>query len=144
MSDLLKLIRYPATSGAALLDWTLKLKYHTFPFARRKPTWKVSTPGHVADILTIGGDETGLVGGFPQEGRGSAGFLNISFKRVRLTKKTPCPSIYWGFRGSMQPTPGRFLHDPADGEDPGAGRRVARRVQRVSSPGDRLDRIGIG
>ena len=77
-------------------------------------------------------------------GEERAGFLNFSFKMVRLTKKTPCPPVYWGFQGRMQPIPGRFLHDAAEGEDPGAGRRVARRVQRVSGPGDRLDWIGIG
>ena len=95
--------------------------------------------------------KSGLVGFASQGGGGGeegAGFLNLSFKRVRLTKKTPCLPVYWGFQGSMQPIPGRFLHDPADGEDPGAGRRVARRVarrvQRVSSPGGRLARIGIG
>ena len=50
LNDLLSLLGYLAGSGAVLLEGTLKPKYHTLPFARRKPTWKVSTPGHVADI----------------------------------------------------------------------------------------------
>ena len=91
------------------MEGTLKPKYHTLPFARRKPTWKVSTPGHVADILTIGGEETGLVVVFPGEVQV---FLENSFKRVRLTKKTPCLPVYWGFQGSMQPIPGRFFARP--------------------------------
>ena len=64
MSDLLSLLGYPAGSGAALLEGTLTLKYHTFPFARRKPTWKVSTLGSVADILAAGSEEIGLGGAF--------------------------------------------------------------------------------
>ena len=76
LSDLLSLLGYPAGSGAALLEGTLELKYRTFPFARRKPTWKVSTPGHVADMFTIGGEETGPVFFFPGDG---AGVLNIIF-----------------------------------------------------------------
>ena len=83
----------------------------------------------MSDILTIGGEETGLVGFFFLGG--SAVFLHKSFKRVRLTKKTSCHPVYWGFRGSTQPISGRFLDDQVDGEDPGAGRRVARRIHGV-------------
>ena len=54
LSDLLSLLVYPAGSGAALLEETLKLKYHTFPFARKKPTWKFPVHGGVADILAAG------------------------------------------------------------------------------------------
>ena len=38
LSDLLGLLGYPSGSGAALLDGSLKLRFNTFPFARRKPT----------------------------------------------------------------------------------------------------------
>ena len=68
LSDFSCLLGYPAGPGAALLEGTLKLEYHTFPFARRQPTWKVTTSGHVADTLTVGGEETGLVVFFPREG----------------------------------------------------------------------------
>ena len=45
----------------SLLDGTLKLKSRTFPFARRKPNWRLPHPGHVVDILPTGGEEVGLV-----------------------------------------------------------------------------------
>ena len=66
-------------------------------------------------------------------------FLNRGFKRVRLTKKTPCPPVYGNFQGSIQPIPGRNLHVPVKDGDPGDGRRVARIIHEVSSPGDRFD-----
>ena len=42
LSDLLSILGYPAGSGAALLEGTLKLKYHTFPFAPKKPNLESS------------------------------------------------------------------------------------------------------
>ena len=107
------------------MDGALKLKYHTFPFARKTPTWKVPTCGSVADILAARVLEIGLGGASPGEG---VPFLHKSCKMVRLTQKTPCPPAYQGFRGSIQPILGRILQDTVDGGDPGAGRRVARRV----------------
>ena len=54
-------------------------------------------------------------------------------------------SLFIGdFRAACSRSRVGFCTTPADGEDPGAGRMVAKRVQRVSSPGGRLDRIGIG
>ena len=134
LSDLLSLLGYPGGSGAALLGGSLRLKYQTLPFARRKPTWKIPLNGGVANIIAAGGnniDHEGdvfVVGGC---------FLGKSCKRVRLTKKTSM------FGGSIRPIPGRILHDPVHDGDPGTERRVARRLL-GSSPGDRLDRAGIG
>ena len=51
LSDLLSLLGYPRGSGSALLDGTLKLRYHTVPFARRKPTWRLPTSGQVPKII---------------------------------------------------------------------------------------------
>ena len=93
LSDLLSLLGYPAGPGAALSEETLKLKYHTFPFARRKRTWKVSTPGHVADILTIGGEETGLVGGFPREEEAQVFLIKASREFDLLRKRNVSLSI---------------------------------------------------
>ena len=45
LSDLLGSLGYPKGSGSALLDGTLKLKYHTFLFERRKPNWRLTSPG---------------------------------------------------------------------------------------------------
>ena len=57
------LLGYPGGSGAASLDETLELKYHTFPFCTLEIlTGGFLKPGHVADILTTGGEDVGLVG----------------------------------------------------------------------------------
>ena len=72
-SDLLSLIWYPSGSGAALLSGTLKLKYHTVPFACKKPTWKLPSGGGVTHILTTGGEDIGLRWGI--SGGGGVRFL---------------------------------------------------------------------
>ena len=57
----------------------LSLNLKTFPCAQRKPNWKLPRLGHVADILTTGGEEVGLVrvenGGRAGGGRGFWAFL---------------------------------------------------------------------
>ena len=91
-SDLLGLLGYPCGSGAALLDGTLKLRYHTMAFARRKPTWRLPIPGQVPDIVAdFHGSVVSL--GVPHGG-GSVGgsFFSEGFKRVRLTYKNPMPN----------------------------------------------------
>ena len=45
LSDLLSLLGYPGGSGAALLSGSLRLKYQTLPFARKKPMWKIPLLG---------------------------------------------------------------------------------------------------
>ena len=44
-------------SGAALLDGSLKLRYNTIPFARKKPTWRLPSAG------TSSWDHCGFWGG---------------------------------------------------------------------------------
>ena len=80
-----------------------------------------------------------LLGGGGGSGEGS--FVKQSFKRVRLTKTTPCTKIC---RVSTRPIPDVGGHDPLGDGSPGPGSVVARRVHVVSSPGSRLDREGIG
>ena len=141
LSDLLGLLGYPAGSGGALLGGTLKLRYNTFPFARRKPTWRLPLGGMVSSIIGgFGG--SGPVSG-AREGLGPVGgvFVGKGLKRVRLTKKTPCPEIY---RVSSRPIPDAGRHDPEGVGFPGPGRVVSRKVHGGSSPGSRLDREGIG
>ena len=45
LDDLLSLLGYPSGSGAALLGNTLRLKYQSFSFAYRKPTWRIPLHG---------------------------------------------------------------------------------------------------
>ena len=81
----MSLLGYPSASGSALLNGTIKLKYYTFPFACRKPGWRLSNPGRVVDILTTGGEDVGLVTGKALGGSGgNIGFLHKGFKRVRV------------------------------------------------------------
>ena len=51
LSDFLSLLGYPAGSGRALLDGTLKLKCHNIPFARKKPTWRLPGNGQVPLVI---------------------------------------------------------------------------------------------
>ena len=53
LSDLIRLWGYPSGSGTALLDGSLKLRYNTFPFARKKPTWRLPASGHVPGLLRV-------------------------------------------------------------------------------------------
>ena len=62
---------------------------------------------------------------------------------VKVVKGSDLLRRHQCFGGSIQPIPERDFHDPGSAGDPGIGRRVARRVV-DSSPGDRLDRAGIG
>ena len=116
------------------LGGSLRLKYQTFSFAYRKPTWRIPLIGGVAKIIAAGGNDIDqerdvfVVGGC---------FLGKGCKRVRLTKKTPM------FGSSIRPIPAGILHDPVSVGDPGTGRSAARRLL-GSSPRDRLDRAGIG
>ena len=141
LSDFLGLLGYPSGSGQALLDGTLQLKYHNFPFANRKPTWRLPVEGNVS--LVTAEFQRSLV---PPEDPGMAGvrgrdFIGRRFKRVRLTKKTPrfLVSI-----GSQRPIPDREGQDPVREDSPGHGRVVVRRLRGASSPGSRQDKEGIG
>ena len=122
LGDFLSLLGYSHGSGGALLDGTLKLKYHTLPFTRRKPTWRLPVEGNVS--LVIAEFERSLVHPDDPSVGGVRGrdFLNRRFKRVRLT----------------------CLQDPVGDFSPGHGRVVVRRVHGASSPGSRLDNEGIG
>ena len=64
LCDLLGLLGYPSGSGVALLDGTLKLRYHTIACARRKPTWRLPISGQVPQLVVdFGGGE--VFGGCP-------------------------------------------------------------------------------
>ena len=61
LDDLLHLSGYPGRSVAALLAGTLKLKYCSSVVSRNRPTWGLGQPGRVVDLLTVGGEDVGLV-----------------------------------------------------------------------------------
>ena len=91
LCDLLSLLGYPSGSGSALLDGTLKLRYHTFPCARRKPTWRLPTSGQVPKLIEVFGGDVHSLRAHRFPGSVGGGFVRQSFKRVRLTEKTLCP-----------------------------------------------------
>ena len=72
------------------------------------------------------------------------GFPRARLKRVRLTQKTLRPVACGMFRGTQQPIRGHVIHSVLMDGDPMPRRRVARKIRGESSPGDRLDRAGIG
>ena len=141
LSDFLGLLGYPSGSGRPLLDGTLHLKYHSFPFANRKPTWRLPVEGKVS--LVIAEFERSLVPLIDPcvGGIGGRDFLNVRFKRVRLTKKTPRHLVS---KVSHRPIPDEGGQDPVGDASSGHGRVVARKVHGSSSPGSRLDKEGIG
>ena len=51
LSDFLGLLGYPSGSGRPLLDGTLHLKYQSFPFANRNPTWRLPVEGKVSLVI---------------------------------------------------------------------------------------------
>ena len=55
LDDLLQLFWCTATSGAALLDGSLKLRYCIVFVSRKRSTWGLVQPGRVADLLIVGG-----------------------------------------------------------------------------------------
>ena len=87
LSDLPSLLSYPSGSGNALLEGTLKLRYNTSTFARKRPTWRLPEGGRVRGIISAFRAEelAAAAGGVLDSVDGSLVFQ--SFKRVRLTKK---------------------------------------------------------
>ena len=141
LSDFLGLLGCPSGSGQALLDGTLQLRYHSFPFAKRKPTWRLPVEENVS--LVIAEFERSLVHPDDPSVGGVRGrdFLNKCFTRVRLTKKTPGHLVS---KVSTRQIPDACLQDTVGDFSPGHGRVVVRRVHGASSPGSRLDKEGSG
>ena len=97
--------------------------------------------GNVAAIVTRFRASEHISGALGDGDSDVRGFVGYSFKRVRLTKKTPCALIH---RVSAQPILDAGNHDPLGERVPGPGRVVSRKLHGESSPGSRLDREGIG
>ena len=116
---------YPACCGGALLDGSLKLRYHNFPFARKTPTWRLPKGRNVPGIIASFEVDAPLGGVHGVLGSDGRSFVRQSFKRVRLTKKTPCPAVY---RVSARPIPDVWDHDPLGDGSPGPGRVVSGRL----------------
>ena len=52
---------WPPGSAPALLGGTLPLRYCAAMFARQVPTWRLPPSDKVADLVTDGGEEVGIV-----------------------------------------------------------------------------------
>ena len=57
----LLLLRYPPGSAPALLSGILPLKYFAARFASKVPAWRLPLRGSVANLVTDGGEEVGIV-----------------------------------------------------------------------------------
>ena len=61
LNELLLLFRYLANSGVAVLNGVPSLRQCATRFVTRAPTWFMPSVGHVADLITEGGEDVGLV-----------------------------------------------------------------------------------
>ena len=96
LHELLLLFRFPARSAPALLGGDLPLMYCAAGFANKLPTWRLPPGGSVADLITEGGVEAGIVHFEP----GGDGVDWVSGgKRVGLNRKTPAHLVRHGFFG---------------------------------------------
>ena len=145
LGDLLSLLGYPSGPGIALLDGTMKLKYHTFSFACRKPSWRLPHPGHVVHILTTGGEDVGLVGGEPFDGSGGSVVFSTEVSGGSDSlRKTGAQSLMEDLRVFYsQPLVGRIM-TLWRMEVGGIGGGLPGGFIGVSSPVGRPDREGIG
>ena len=65
LNELLVLFQYIPRSASAQLDGTLPLRYCAARFATKVPTWRWSPGGAVADLVTEGDEEVGIVHAVP-------------------------------------------------------------------------------
>ena len=89
LDDLLSLCGYPSGSGQSLVDGSLRIRYCSAYFSRKKPTGGLPHFGGVAALVSVVGVHPPVVGLW---GSGDVSGLGISDnggrKKIRLTKKT--------------------------------------------------------
>ena len=89
MDDLLSLFGYPSGSGQFLVDGSLRMRYCSAYFSRKKPTWGLPHSGGVAVLVSAVDTHPSVVG---LSGSGDVSSLgNIDSggrKKILLTKKT--------------------------------------------------------
>ena len=62
MDDLLSLFGYPSGCGQSLVDGSLRMRYCSANFSRKKPTWWLPPVGGVADLVSAVGVHPPVVG----------------------------------------------------------------------------------
>ena len=89
LDDLLSLFGYPSGSGQFLVDGSLRMRYCSANFSRKKPTWGLPHSGRVAVMVSAVGTHASVLG---LSGSGDVSSLgnidNDGRKKIRLTKKT--------------------------------------------------------
>ena len=98
------LYRYPPGSAAALLEGTLLLRCCAARFTSKIPSWRLTSEGSVANLVTDGGEEVGIV----QVESGGIGVHWVSGpgeggKGFRLNRKPPAHLAGTGFWGLSIP-----------------------------------------
>ena len=143
LDELLVLFGYRLSSGSALLDGTLPLRYCVTRFAHKVPTWKLHARGGVADLVDPSGgasafDRAGSSSSGSGRAGGGSGLTGPGYKRVRL--RTPVHEV---FRKSLGINLGRvFGRDCMGIEDDDAGGRQLH--DHLDFGGPAHDRKGIG
>ena len=88
LDDLLSLFGYPSGSGQSLVDGSLRMRYCSTSFSRKKNTWRLPPSGGVAALVSVA-DVHPLVVGLSGSGDVSSfgNFEGGGRKKIRLTKK---------------------------------------------------------
>ena len=111
MDDLLFLFGNPSGSGQSLVDGSLRMRYCSATFSRKKPTWGLPPSGGVAVLVSAVDAHQSVVG---LSGPGAALSLgnvgNGGRRKIRLTKKTNVRKRF-GVDPWEQPIPKRWRAD---------------------------------
>ena len=86
LDDLLSLFGYPSGSGQSLVDGSLRMRYCSTSFSRKKPTWGY-LPLVVAALVSVVDVHTSVVGLLGFSTASSHGNIECDRRRIRLTKK---------------------------------------------------------
>ena len=112
LNALLVLFGYPSGSASVLLDGELSLRYCSYRFACRVPTWSLPSHGRVQGLLAESAgfqdvSRGGRVGRAPLPGGAcvSGGGTLGGVRRVRLHKKIPAHLTGYVGDGSFQSRP---------------------------------------
>ena len=111
LDDSLSLFGYPSGSGQFLVDGSLRMRYCSVNFSRKKPTWKLPPCGGVA-VLVSAVDTHSSVVDLPGSGAVSSlgNIDNGGRRKIRLTKKTYVRKRF-GIDPLGQPIPKRWNAD---------------------------------
>ena len=111
LDDLLSLFGYPSGCGQFLVDGSLRMRYCSADFSRKKPTWGLPHSGGVAVLVSAVDAHPSVVGLSRSCAVSSLGNIdNGGRRKIRLTKKTNVRKLF-GVDPRRQPVPKRWKAD---------------------------------